>query len=243
MSVTKIQDLNRRLFRSLTTLIIIVITLTFFIFIWSRTMEYQAHKSIIKLPEPDTKGCIPLETTLSTRRSLKYYKDEPLSLNTVSQLLWSVQGITNNQGLRAAPSAGAIYPLDIYLVAGNITGLNHGVYLYNPNKNELQKTSNKDKRKLLSEAALMQEAIKHAPLSIVITGLFEKTTNRYNRRGIQYVYLEAGHAAQNLNLQAVALDLGSVAIGAFSDEKVIDVLKLKKERVPLYILPVGKSNT
>ncbi len=189
------------------------------------------------LPSPTIEGKVSVEEAIKKRRSVRAFKDQPLSINQISQLLWAAQGITDtHQGLsyRAAPSAGALYPLEIYVVS------KEGVFHYVPSEHKLVQLKEDDVRKNLSNAALGQSPIYSAPLNIVITALYEKTTIKYGERGIRYVHIEAGHSAENIQLQAVALGLGSVPIGAFYDNKVSSVIGCSKEEVPLYIIPIGK---
>jgi len=199
---------------------------------------------VIKLPQPVLKGEMSLEEALYKRRSVRQYSDEPLLLTAVSQLLWSAQGITDKtNGLRTAPSAGALYPLEVYLIAGNVIDLKAGVYKYRPNGHELALVLEGDVRNELCSSALYQSPIKEAPIVLVITAVYERTTAKYGERGIRYVHMEAGHSAENICLQATALGLGTVTIGAFNDEKVKKVLNLPEDEMPLYILPVGKLKT
>ncbi|MFH0943224.1 MAG: SagB/ThcOx family dehydrogenase [Candidatus Beckwithbacteria bacterium] len=195
----------------------------------------------IKLPEPKFEGKIPVEKAIRERRSVRDYQDESLSLPEISQLLWAAQGITSPEGLRTVPSAGALYPLEIYLVVGKVEGLPPGVYKYQPKDHQLVKVVEGDKRDQLSQAALNQTWIKEAPVVIVISAVYERTTAKYGERGIRYVYMEVGHAGQNIYLQAVALDLGTVTVGAFSDEQVKALLQMAKEEQPLYLMPVGRK--
>lgn len=196
---------------------------------------------VIKLPEPDRAGSVPLEATLQKRRSVRYFQNIPLSLESAAQLLWAAQGISDRRGLRTAPSAGALYPLEIYLVTGNVDGLEKGIYHYKPADHSLTFTSEGDYLRMLSRAALRQDAIHHAPAVFVIAGKQERTTVKYGERGVHYMYMESGHAAQNICLQAVALGLDSVTIGAFADREVAEILKIGKDTEPLYIIPVGKA--
>lgn len=193
----------------------------------------------IKLPEPRTKGEISLEETLLNRRSIRDFADKPLTLYEVSQLLWSAQGMTG--GGRTAPSAGALYPLEVYLVAGNVDNLAPGVYKYKPGTHELTMFKAKDMRRELAEAALNQEHVSDGAINIIITAIYERTTGKYGDRGIRYVHMEAGHASQNIYLQATALGLGTVTIGAFHDEQVKTVLGMPQNEAPLYIMPVGRK--
>ena len=195
----------------------------------------------IRLPEPDRSGSAPLETTLQKRRSVRFFQNAPLSLQAVSQLLWAAQGITDQRGFRTAPSAGALYPLEIYVVAGDVTGLKKGIYLYKPAEHALILNLEGDYLQVLSRAALRQDVVSLAPAVFVIAGIQKRTTGKYGERGIRYMHMESGHAAQNMSLQAVALDLGSVTIGAFSDHEVAGILKMDTSVTPLYIIPVGKT--
>ena len=195
---------------------------------------------IIKLPEPRYDSETSIEKALLERRSVRDYKDEPLTLIEVSQLLWAAQGITDPGGFRTAPSAGALYPLELYVVAGNVNDLPDGIYKYKPHGHELARVVEGDKRTELCNAALDQPPVKDAAAVIVFSAVYERTTGKYGERGIRYVHIEAGHAAQNIYLQAVSLNLGTVVIGAFDDEEVKKVLNTGDEEQPLYIMPVGK---
>ncbi len=194
----------------------------------------------ITLPEPKYESEISIEEAILKRRSIRSYNDQPLTLQDVSQLLWAVQGITDPGGLRAAPSAGATYPLEIYVVVGDVEGVDKGIYRYRPDQHELIKVLDAAHREDLTSAALNQQFIAEAPINIVITAIYERTTNRYGDRGIRYVHMEAGHAAQNVYLQAVSLNMGTVVVGAFHDDRVADILALPDNEVPLYIMPVGR---
>lgn len=190
----------------------------------------------IKLPKPKEKGSTSIEETLHKRRSVRNYKTGPLSLEQVSQLLWAASG--RNLYRRTAPSAGATYPLEIYLVAGQVEGLEPGIYHYSFSKHSLEMTKEQDVRNQLSRAALEQEMIEKAPVNLIIAADYGRTTHRYGQRGNRYVHMEVGHMGQNVSLQAIALSLGTVMIGAFEDEQAKEVLGIKEE--PLYIIPVGK---
>jgi len=192
----------------------------------------------IKLPEPRYLSDKSVEEAILSRRSVRDYRDEFLSLEEISQLLWSAQGITDGGFKRAAPSAGALYPLEIYVVVGRVERLTPGVYHYIPKKNSLVNTLSGDLRKELAQAALNQAWVENAPVDLIITAVYERTTRKYGERGIRYVYLEAGHAAQNIYLQVESLGLGTVTVGAFDDSRVKEILNLTEE--PLYIMPVGR---
>ena len=195
---------------------------------------------IIRLTEPRHDGTTSVEKTLSERRSVRHYKNESISLGDMSQLLWAAQGTTSPRGFRTAPSAGALYPLEIYVVAGKVTALSAGIYKYDSRKHELLKIGSGDKRKALSHAALNQMSIRSAAAVMVFGGVYERTTSKYGQRGVRYVFIEAGHAAQNVFLQAVSLGLGTVVIGAFDDDKVKKALRFEADEYPLYIMPVGR---
>lgn len=193
---------------------------------------------MIELPSPRLKGEMSLEEAILERRSVREFASVPLNLEQISQLLWAAQGITDDRSnFRSAPSAGALYPMEIFLVAGDVEGLEPGIYHYNPEKHALEKMKEGDIRGNLSRAALGQRAVDQAPVNIIVAGEFERTTGRYGMRGERYVHIEAGHIGQNIYLQAVALGLGTVAIGAFHDNDIAELLEIDFD--PLYIFPVG----
>jgi SagB-type dehydrogenase family enzyme len=194
----------------------------------------------IKLPDPRTTGVVSLETSIQLRRSVRHFSRTPLSLADVGQLLWSAQGITWGAGLRAAPSAGALYPLEADLVADKVEGLEPGVYRYLPNTHSIVRRASGHRTAALGTAALSQSAVSEASAVLVISAVYERTTRKCGQRGIRYVHAEAGHAAQNVCLQAVALGLGTVHIGAFQDEEVAKVIQLREDENPLVLLPIGK---
>ena len=193
-----------------------------------------AGQAVIPLPSPDLQGTRSLEETLAQRRSVRAFEDRPLTDSELGRLLWAAQGLTGEQGFRTAPSAGALYPLELYVATAQ------GIFHYQPPAHHLVELSRVDARPALCEAALDQEAVRQAPALFVVTAVYERTTGKYGQeRGPRYVHLEAGHAAQNLLLAAVALDLGAVPIGAFHDEEIQAVLGLPADHEPLYLIPVG----
>jgi len=192
----------------------------------------------ISLPQPNLKGKMSVEEAIDRRQSIRRFAQKSLTLEQLSQLLWSAQGITK-QFRRAVPSAGATYPLEVFTVMGAVTGVNPGVYHYLAMKHSLQLVKEGDLRKELASAALNQEFIAQAPLDIVITAEYNRTTLRYGTRGEKYVHMEVGHSGQNVSLIAETLGLGTVVIGAFIDEEVKRCLNLPENFVPLYIMPVG----
>jgi SagB-type dehydrogenase family enzyme len=207
----------------------------------SPTPDLEGGKMRTKLPAPKTHSDVSLEESLVRRRSLREYSGESLTLQEVSQLLWAAQGMTSTWGGRTAPSAGALYPLEVVVIVGNVRDLAAGVYRYDPKGHEVVMLAAGDKRSPLAGAALGQSSVKNGAVDLVFTAVYRKTTRKYGDRGIQYVHMEAGHAAQNVCLQATAMGLGTVPIGAFSDEQVSSLLNLPKDEEPLYIIPVGKQ--
>ncbi len=196
-----------------------------------KTLSYKR----IQLPSPSTKGSISLEEALVHRRSVREFQERELTLEEISQLLWAAQGITHPAfGLRTAPSAGALYPLEVYAANGD------GVFHYLPQENTLVQQVAEDVRCQLRAAAGEQESLKEAPCVFVITGVEGRITIKFGQRGIRYSKMEEGHSTQNLLLQAVALRLAGVPIGAFSDREVAQILRLRKGERPLYLIPVGQ---
>lgn len=196
----------------------------------------------ISLPQPKTSNQVSLEEVINKRRSRRDFTNQNLSLDEVSQILWAAQGVTDKEkGFRSAPSAGALYPIELYLTVGKegAEDLAAGVYHFNPEKFTLERHLSGDLRQDLREAALGQTAISQTPASLVITAVLERTTQKYGERGKRYVYMEAGHVAQNVYLQVESLGLGTVSIGAFDDQWVKQVLSLSDETQPLYIMPIG----
>ncbi len=194
----------------------------------------------MKLPAPRQESQISVERALRERRSIREYTNAPITLAEVSQLLWAAQGITAAGGLRTAPSAGALYPLEVYVLAGNVGDLPAGIYKYAPHAHTLKQIVEGDKRRELRHVALDQFCVQEAAAVIIISAVYERTTVKYGGRGLRYVHMEAGHAAQNVYLQAVALQLGTVAVGAFDDEGVKKVGHLLEQEQPLYLLPIGR---
>jgi SagB-type dehydrogenase family enzyme len=185
------------------------------------------------LPAPRLESEVSLEQALSTRHSVRSFSTRVLAWTEIGQLLWAAQGITRDWGARTAPSAGAMYPLDVYVSTAT------GVYHYLPQGHQVVATQSADAREGLWQAGLKQDAIRRAPAVFVITATYERTSGKYGDRAVRYVHLEAGHAAQNILLQAVALGLGGVPIGAFDDAEVQTILGLPEVEKPLYLIPVG----
>jgi SagB-type dehydrogenase family enzyme len=195
----------------------------------------------IGLPEPDYRGDQSLEQSLQRRRSFRRFLEVPLSLGEIGQLAWAAQGVTHPEGLRTAPSAGALYPLELYLVAGQVTGLEPGVYRYRPAGHGLEQHASGDRRQALARASLGQSWMADAAAIYVFAAVYQRSSGKYGHRARRYVQLEAGHAGQNLFLQAEALGLGTVVVGAFDDDEVSSVVGLPAGTRPLSIMPVGKK--
>jgi len=209
-------------------------------------------QTIIKLPSPHLKGKVSLEETILRRRAVRRYRREPLDLSQLSQILWSAQGITGTREFRAAPSAGATYPLEIFVFVGKQgvidseakqapEELQAGIYHYEADSHSLSLHKPADLRPDLARATLDQEFIIDAPVDIVVCALYHRTSYRYGRRGERYVHIEVGHVGENIHLQAVALGLATVEVGAFHDEEVRKVLGVEEQIKPLYIMPLGKA--
>ncbi|MCG8430227.1 MAG: SagB/ThcOx family dehydrogenase [Candidatus Omnitrophica bacterium] len=197
----------------------------------------MAQAEIIRLPPADTEGSLPLEQAIARRRSVRSFDEKGLSEQQLGQLLWAGQGITaGNEGrsFRAAPSAGALYPMELYAVTPE------GVFHYLPEGHRLEVKTKEDRRQMLSRAALGQGSVGSAPVSIVVCAVYERVMRKYGQRGRRYTDIEAGHVAQNIHLQAVALGLGSVPVGAFDDAAVQRVIGVSSDEQPLYVIPVGR---
>jgi len=195
----------------------------------------------IALPAPVMDGAVSVEHALQNRRSCRDFSDAAFSLTEISQLLWAAQGVNDDEGHRTAPSAGALYPLTLYLIAGDIDGLATGIYKYHPSRHEIRLLAPGDKRGQLEAATHAQEWVADAAAIIVICSVDKRTTRKYGNRGVRYVHIEVGHAAQNVLLQAVALGLGAAVVGAFDDDEAARLLDLSSGEHPLLLLPVGRT--
>jgi SagB-type dehydrogenase family enzyme len=193
----------------------------------------------VSFTEPHRHGGMAVERCIRQRRSTREFRDRALAKDELGQLLWAAQGITAADGKRAVPSAGALYPLELYADCGNVGSLASGVYRYSPERHELRLVAAGDHREKLVYAARGQDWIASAPAVICIAAAFERTTVKYDNRGRGYVYMEAGHAAESLMLQAVALGLATTMVGAFDDEETMHLFHLAPNETPLCLLPVG----
>ncbi len=196
-------------------------------------------KGVVRLPPPDTAGRMPLERALLQRRSVRSFSKRPLPLSAVSQLLWAAQGVTTPDGRRTAPSAGGLNPLEVHLVATRVEGLPEGVYRYSPSSHSLRLTAPGHLAPLLVKAALDQDFIAEAAAVVLVAAVEERTARKYGSRATRYVVFEAGAASENLALEAVALGLGSVVVGAFDDAQVARLARLRDGEEPLCLMPVG----
>lgn len=234
-------------------LIVIMFFLSFILTCGQNSKENNKNeggKMTLNLPEPKLKGSVSLEECLAKRRSTRSYKEENLSIEEISQLLWSAYGITKEienapeflrGGLRTAPSAGALYPLEQYLLVAEVEGLEAGIYKYNSERHTLTLIKKGDRRKELASAALSQRALIDAPAVIIYSAIFSRTTGKYGERGRErYVCIDLGHSAQNVCLQATALGLGICTIGAFNDDDVKKVVGMSDEEEAMFLLPIGK---
>ena len=202
------------------------------------------------LPSPLTDGTVSVEYALANRRSQRNFTDQAISAEQLSQLLWAAYGVTRpipdhpnlRGGLRTAPSAGGLYPFEIYVLIGKVTGVETGVYKYVSQEHKIVRVTDQDLRESLSAASYGQTHIKEAPISILHAAIYSRTTGKYGDRGRGFVYMDAGHSSQNIYLQAEALGLGTCTVGGFSDEAVAKVMQLPEEEVPLCIMPVGSYN-
>jgi SagB-type dehydrogenase family enzyme len=222
---------------------ILFMSFSFFMCMLCSAEVFSEQNKGIQLPEPDFTGEVSVEEVLFSRRSVRAFSDIPVGLDEVSQILWAAGGITVD-GItgptRAYPSAGGIYPLVIYAVAGDVEGLAPGVYKYSPFSNSLIPVMEGDIRARLSRAAYGQKMVEEAPLCLVVSALYDRTVSRYGERGrTRYVPMDAGHLGQNVALQAHAEGLGTVMVGAFNDAEVKDAAGIDRG-TPVYIIPVGK---
>jgi SagB-type dehydrogenase family enzyme len=195
----------------------------------------------IKLPSPATKGGMPLAEAMQGRRTVRHFATRPLDLAQISQLLWEADGTSDPQGHRTSPSAGATYPLDLYLVAGErgVTNLAAGLYHYDVAAHGLTPLARGDFQTPVARACLHQAWLTEAPVLVVITGEYRRCTGRYGQRGVRYTHMEAGNVSQNLFLAAESLGLGAGIVGAFEDQALAQVLKLPPAHEPLLVMPVG----
>lgn len=196
----------------------------------------------VPLSKPSCDGKVSVERAIKERRTVRSFRPKPLTLAQLSQLLWAAQGVTDEgMGFRAAPSGGALYPLDVYAVVGDggVEGLQSGIYHYQPETHSIRFVRRGDRRKEVASAALWQMWMAKAPVMFVITSEHERITRKYGKRGIRYAQIEVGHVGQNIFLQAGGLGLAAGIVGAFSDNAVAEAIGAPKAHNPLIIMPVG----
>lgn len=206
----------------------------------NRIQNLSATARSIRLPELMDRDGLPVTEAIRKRRSVRKFGSRALSLSEVSQLLWAAQGITDPRGFRTAPSAGALYPLEIYLVAGNVTDLVPGIYKYRPQRQILSTILEGNRMSQLTTAAYHQDCVGGASAALVICAVYERLASKYGDRAVRYAHIEVGHAAQNVYLQATSLKLGTVIVGAFDDDAVRQVVNGASDERPLAIMPVGQ---
>lgn len=213
---------------------------------WAEAKGNKAYpEDVMKLPQAKTQGTVAVEQAMNQRRTVRSFLPKMLSLDQLAQLLWSAQGITGNDGFkRAAPSAGALYPMDVYVVTGQgcVAQIEAGVYHYDPRKHVLSQVAKNDLRDGLARASLSQMWMAGVPVNLVITAEYNRVGLKYGERGVRYAMIEAGHIGQNIFLQAEALGLKAGIVGAFHDMKLSEVLNLPKAHEPLLVMPVGYSS-
>ncbi len=197
----------------------------------------------ISLPKPDYRGMV-LEEAIEKRRSVREYSSRPLELSQVSQILFAAQGLTgglHGKPVRAAPSAGALYPVEVYVIVNNVDGLQKGIYHYSVLEHALELIKPGDFRSAIISAGLKQEMLGDSGVTFVLSAIFDRIRHKYGERGFRYVYMECGHVSQNISLQAVSLGLGSVSVGAFLDHKINELIGVdgKREAV-IYLHSVGR---
>ena len=192
----------------------------------------------VVLPEPKRVGSVSIEEAIESRRSVRTFEKKPVTIEELSQILWAGQGEINEAGKRTAPSAGATYPIELYVVVTNVNGLKQGIYYYNYEANSLKILKKGKFARQIRKAALDQESVENASLNIIVSAQFSRTESRYGSRAKRYVFMECGHVGQNIQLQATAIGLGSVIVGAFRDDEIKEAIGIKED--VLYVIPVGR---
>ncbi|MDI6402255.1 SagB/ThcOx family dehydrogenase [Balneolaceae bacterium ANBcel3] len=201
----------------------------------------DSEKQEFELPAPTLSSSLSVEEAMAQRRSVRSYSDTPVTIDEIGQLLWAAQGITDeNRDYRTAPSAGATFPLEIYVAIRGSETLPDGVYAYHARRHLLKRHMEGDLRADIRRVALQQESITEASVVLLITGVLSRIEARYGDRAMRFMYMEAGHVAQNIYLQSESMGIGTVVIGAFDDSGLQSVLNLPDGEYPLYIMPIGK---
>jgi SagB-type dehydrogenase family enzyme len=205
-----------------------------------RAAPQAAEQGRLTLPEPAVTGTMSIEEALNRRRSVREYSQQPITLKELSQLLWAAQGISGPRGMRTAPSAGALYPLRLYVVGSQVTSLSPGLYAYRPHVHALDQIVADNVFARLIDATFKQQWMRDASAVIVIAADYAVTASRYGARAERFVNIEVGHAAQNVYLQAAGLNVATVMVGAFDEAQVAKVLRLPQAERPIALMPVGK---
>lgn len=195
---------------------------------------------VVALPEPRRSGTLALEDAIATRRSRRGYSSQPLTLAELGQLLWAAQGVTGPERQRTAPSAGALYPLALYVAASRVEDLPAGIYRYNPESQSLELIAAGDRRRDLAAAAVWQDCMRFASCVLLFAADYARTTGKYGERGMRYVHIEVGAATQNVYLQAPALGLGTVIVGSFDDAQVASIAHLPEDESPICMMALGR---
>lgn len=215
----------------------ILIFTCFFFLIFSSALLAKSNRNVLRvitLPEAQRTSPVSIEQSILKRRSERTFLKQPLSESQISQILWCAQGITDKEwGLRAAPSAGAVFPLELYIVKDD------GIYHYVPDGHYMELVNKNNVKSALAQSTLGQKFVEDAPVNIIIASNHEKSRKKFGSRAERYVYMEAGHVAENIHLQAISLGLGSVPVGAFWDDIAKKILFLPEDEYPLYIIPIG----
>ncbi len=196
----------------------------------------------VELPKPSFAG-LSVEKAIQKRKSVRSFMESPMNLEQLARILLSANGITQQRGgiaRRATPSGGALYPLDLYVIATNVDELTNGLYHFQVSDSSLELVKEGDFSIQIFEAANEQRAVGASPITIILTARFGRITQKYADRGYRYAYIEAGAACQNIYLQATSLDMGTVAVGAFNDDSLNELLGIDGlHEAALLIMPVG----
>jgi len=210
-----------------------------FILLFTVHLIVYGQETVIKLKKPSFKSSVSVEEALRTRRSIRDYSDKPITLEEVSQLLWAGQGITNERGFRTNPSAGAAFPMELYVASHNVTGIAPGLYHYSPHDETLTLIKNGSLREQMSDIEIYQKNVRKSAAVIIITGDFVRMAQRHGIYNFRYINMEAGSIFQSIALQAQTLSLGTVVVGAFNEVDLKKILGIKED--PLIIMPVGRK--
>ena len=198
--------------------------------------------ALIELPEPAQTGAVSLEETLARRRSLRAFAPDPIPLQSIGQLAWSAQGVTEAAtGYRTAPSAGGTLPVEVDLLLHGVPGLEDAVYRYHPAEHALRRRLAGDRRVAVTETTLNQEFVRDAPVVVALSAVAARITPRFGALSDRLIDMEVGHVAQNVSLQAVALGLGTVVVVAFREADLVAALELAEGERPIYLMPVGRA--